>query len=393
MDAVEYLQLLGDIPRVEALRRAIERSVSPGQVVLDLGTGIGTYAMFAARAGARVYAVEANPIIEVARQLATDNGLADRINFLEGWAADLQPPERADVLIFEDYAPYLFQTETALILEDIRRRWLKPVATAVPRAISVMLAPVCCPDTYDALVAWPEEGPYGLDIDRLTHRVLNNLHPACWAESVLLADSVEVARVDLLGDAALSLSAQVGWEMRQAGQLHGLGLWLDLDLADGVAYSNAPADRSSSWGQVFMPLARPLRLRPGEQVVATLATVGGAPSRTDTWWTWRVSAGGDTQEMNSFRGIPLSMERLQRARLDYRPALTPLGRARRAVLGLMDGDHSVAEIAAALRERCPEAVRTLREAYRLVAREIEVAQIAPQQRPATSALGKLGGER
>ncbi|UCC48249.1 MAG: methyltransferase domain-containing protein [Gemmatimonadota bacterium] len=392
MNPVEYLRLLADNPRVEAFRRAIELSVSPGQVVLDLGTGIGTYAMFAARAGARVYAVEANPILEVARQLATDNGLADRITFMEGWAGDLQPPERADVLIFEDYAPYLCQTETALILEDIRRRWLKPEARVVPQAISVMLAPVTCPETYDALVPLREDVPYGLDIDRLTHRVLNNLHPACWAETALLAAPLEVAHVNPLEDAPLSVSAEVSWELARGGELHGLGLWLDLDLADGVAYSNAPAERSSGWGQVFLPLARPLMLRPGEQMVARLATVGGAPSRTDTWWTWRVRAAESVQDMNTFRGIPLSLERLQRARLDYRPVLSPQGRARRAVLDLTDGQRSVAEIAVALRERFPEAVRTLSEAYRVVAKEIEAAEIAPPQADVAAALSEFGGE-
>ncbi len=58
----------------------------------------------------------------------------------------------------------------------------------------------------------------------------------------------------------------------------------------------------------------------------------------------------------------------------------------------MDGEHSVAEIAAAVWERFPGSVRTLREAYQLVAKEIEVAQIAPQQRAAASALSGLGGE-
>ncbi len=105
MRAVDYLQLLADDPRVDAFREAIESVVRPGQIVLDLGTGIGTYAMFAARAGATVYAVDGNPVIEIARQLAADNGLAERITFLEGWATDLEPPERADILVFEDYAP------------------------------------------------------------------------------------------------------------------------------------------------------------------------------------------------------------------------------------------------------------------------------------------------
>jgi len=47
-----YLGLLKDKQRIEIFREAISKSVSPGDVVLDLGTGLGTFAFFAAKAGA-----------------------------------------------------------------------------------------------------------------------------------------------------------------------------------------------------------------------------------------------------------------------------------------------------------------------------------------------------
>ncbi|MGD2175984.1 MAG: 50S ribosomal protein L11 methyltransferase, partial [Candidatus Brocadiaceae bacterium] len=57
-----YRDLLGDRERIEAFRRAIQRAVQPGDRVLDVGTGLGTFAFFAADAGASVvWAVDGDP--------------------------------------------------------------------------------------------------------------------------------------------------------------------------------------------------------------------------------------------------------------------------------------------------------------------------------------------
>ncbi len=393
MRAVDYLQLLADDPRVDAFREAIELVVRPGQIVLDLGTGIGTYAMFAARAGATVYAVDGNPVIEIARQLAADNGLAERITFLEGWATDLEPPERADVLVFEDYAPYLCEPETELILEDLRRRWLKPGAAAVPRSIRVMLAPVSCPGTYGALVPWEEEGPYGFDISRLTHRVLNNLHPVSWGEEVLLAEAVEVATMNPVADERLGFSAERSWRAVREGTLCGLGMWLELELADGVVFSNAPSTLSAGWDQVLLPLTQPVSIRSGDPIEARVRTLGASSPGSDTWWTWRVKAAGQAQEMDTFRGAPLSMDRMRKAGLEHRPRLTQGGEIRRVALGLMDGRRSVAEIAAALSSRFPGRFESAVDAYRFLAAELEASGVSETDAAAEPAAAKTGGIR
>ena len=59
----EHLLMLSDEMRTNAYRAAIEAVVKPGMSVLDFGTGSGALAFFAARAGARVYAVDKSPFI------------------------------------------------------------------------------------------------------------------------------------------------------------------------------------------------------------------------------------------------------------------------------------------------------------------------------------------
>ncbi|UCC84893.1 MAG: class I SAM-dependent methyltransferase [Gemmatimonadota bacterium] len=386
MSTLEYLHFLADAPRVDAFRRAIEAAVAPGQLVLDLGTGIGTYAMFAARAGCRVLAVEDDPVIVVARGLAADNGLADRITFLRGRSERLEPPERSDILVFEDFAPHLYHPETAEILLDVRARWLKPGATSIPRSIRLFAAPVCCPDTYRTLTPWPDDAAYGLEVGRLSSEVLNRTHAACWGPAVLLGEPAELARVEPLALDPFGLDRDLRWPLKKSGLLHGIGLWMDLELADGVLYSNAPSGGSSGWDQQLLPLVEPLRVEAGEEIVARIMTLGPSPRKPE-WWSWRVTARSGKREGNTFRGTPLSSSRLQEARLDGRPRLTARGRHCRDALELMDGCRTLSEIARELLARYPE-LGGEAEVYKLVAGELDAARAEPARQP-TEALAEV----
>jgi hypothetical protein len=68
----------------------------------------------------------------------------------------------------------------------------------------------------------------------------------------------------------------------------------------------------------------------------------------------------------------LSKAQLRQAGVDRRPNLGARGKIRLAVLELMDGRHSVAQIAGELRERFPDLLSTDAEALRAVAREIRL---------------------
>ena len=86
-----HMRLLAGAPdRILALRLAMSSAIGPSSVVLDAGCGsLGVLAIMAARLGARrVVAVDIGPL-DVARALAEENGVADRIEFLQCDLADL----------------------------------------------------------------------------------------------------------------------------------------------------------------------------------------------------------------------------------------------------------------------------------------------------------------
>jgi len=76
-------RMLLDKIRCDAYREAIQGTVKPGDVVVDLGAGTGLLSFFAAQAGARhVYAIEMSGIAEVAAELIEANGFRDRITLI-----------------------------------------------------------------------------------------------------------------------------------------------------------------------------------------------------------------------------------------------------------------------------------------------------------------------
>ena len=87
---------------MQAYSEALRRTVRPGSVVVEIGTGPGVFAVLACQLGAsRVYAIEPDPIIQVAREIAAVNHCADRIEFIEDISTRVELPSRADV-IFSD---------------------------------------------------------------------------------------------------------------------------------------------------------------------------------------------------------------------------------------------------------------------------------------------------
>src|SRR5437667_9667032 len=91
---------ISDPVAMSAYREAIQKTVRPGDVVLDLGAGTGILSYFACEAGAgKVYAVEPTGIIALIPQLAADNGFADRLILMKAESFDVELPEKVDVMV------------------------------------------------------------------------------------------------------------------------------------------------------------------------------------------------------------------------------------------------------------------------------------------------------
>jgi len=320
-----YRRLLTQPRRLRMMREAIERAVSVGDTVIEIGAGLGTYAIWAARAGAeRVYAVEPARVAELAQQVIATSGVGDRIQVLHGRIEEIEFPDRADVLITEDFAPWLYDSHLHDILLHVRGRLLAENGRVIPGRATLQAAPWGGPVPEDVSDPRPEiwlhragsgdlemRDVEGIDFSALEELLTNEPDPEGIPADGLLARPRELFDWDLTTLEPGIHHARVEWSTDRAGQIWGIGVWADLELAPGITYSNVPGGTETSWSQGHFPVDPPLEVSKGT------ALSGDVEARTDpngeVWWRWRLAETGahDTfREGNTFRAIPLDRERL-----------------------------------------------------------------------------------
>jgi predicted RNA methylase len=370
--------MLRDEKRLEAYRAAIRTVVRPGDTVLDLGTGSGIMAFFACQAGAsRVYAIEPSEIITVARQLACDNGFEDRITFLQSDVRTAELPEKVDVLISELIARDLIGERMEELVSRGRDRFLKPHGRIIPESVALWLAPVEAPEVYESYEL-PVKEVYGVDFSSARPSVFNRPYPGYWhvrGEDLL----AEPARAHEISTAACKkfreLEALVEFRTTRAGTMHGFTGWFTAELTDGITLSGAPPDLRS-WSHAFWPLLQPVPVEQGMFVHLNLSSFH--PPRTEAHWSWSTESGErlmratQTAEFaqDTFSGLWLALEAIRRNAPEQRPRLTDLGRIEHFILGSLDGNNTIGEIARKVIDEHPNTVGDVEEARQLVRRTI-----------------------
>lgn len=315
-----YAGLLTYRSRIEGFRAGIDAAVEEGDRVLDLGTGLGTFAHFAVRAGAgRVWAVDADPVVHVARTVARASGLSDRVEFVRGRIPELTLPEPIDVLVFEDLPPRLLDDRTYRLLGRVAGEILAPGARIVPGAARLGLAPVRSSRVRSRLFPLDPSGGgtgagdgdrYGVDWSPTREYLANQPRRLFLAPEELAAEPVRGGRLPLLPPPRAELLEVGGrWSLAEAGPIHALALWFELEVAEGRWMGNGPGADTQPWGQVVLPLDPPVPVPAGGGLVARVAPESfpdGAPG----WLTWRASWEGDTATGHEFAAYPAALEDL-----------------------------------------------------------------------------------
>jgi len=278
-----HLSMLLDTARMDSYRRAINATVKPGDVVIDIGCGTGVLSFMACEAGAkRVYAIEGGPVIEVAKELAADNGFADRIEFVSGASLEVGLPELGNVLITETLGNAGLDEGILAWVADARDRLLHPNAVIMPQRLRTWVAAAQSFDVYGLVSDWQDPDlPY--NYSSAHRRASKTLWFAEFGPQHLLGQPELAADTDLTAalDETTSASGYVGVD--NDGTLHGLAVWFDSLLCAGVTVDNSPPRTGSSWSLGFLPLAEPLEVSAGEQLAWELAVSSDGQD-----WVWQV---------------------------------------------------------------------------------------------------------
>ena len=142
--------MLADYVRTGTYQKAILNNSADfyDKVVLDVGTGTGILAFFAAQAGARkVYAVDASDAANVAQALVQGNGFSTKIQVIKGKLEEIELPEKVDIIISEPIGFLLVHERMLETYIAARDKFLKPGGLMMPTTGTIFL----CPFTDDAL--------------------------------------------------------------------------------------------------------------------------------------------------------------------------------------------------------------------------------------------------
>jgi protein arginine N-methyltransferase 1 len=369
----DYGDMIADKVRMDPYVYALKAVIGPDSVVLDIGTGAGMHALLACKFGARkVYAIEPNDAIHLARELALENGYPDRIEFFQDVSTHVTLPEKADVIVSDlrGVLPLYGGHIPAII--DARERHLAPGGVLIPKRDTIWVSLVEAQRVYNDLTA-PWDYPYGMSMVKAKQIVLNDwieenmdtfresnllMEPRIW--TVLDYASIENPEVS---------PSRIIQSATRDGTAHGLLLWFDGEIAEGIRIFNGPGAEKVAkvYGCGFFPLLEPVSIDKGDRIKLTVQA-----NLVDDGYLWRwhtrIQSGDNPQaikadfEQSTDLNNTIQSAVLHKSVLNFRPSRSEAGEIDHFVLGMMDGRNTIGKIARGAQAKYPLRFKTNREA-------------------------------
>ncbi len=353
----DYGAMIADASRLEAYSKAIAKAVQPGDSVLEIGCGPGAFALLACQAGARkVYAIDSDEIVHFARDLAIANGFADRMEFFQSDSRRVELPERVNVIVSDVRGSLPLFGQAIATLEDARQRFLAPGGRLIPQRETLRAAVIEADEFYSKLTSpWVKSIP-ALNLSPALSLLLNGLYTSHFDSGQLLTDPQAWAVLDYLIGAKPSSAANLDFLVTRAGTAHGICLWFETELFDGIGYSSWPQSSKTIYGQVFLPWLEAVPVQPGQRICVSLQA--NLVVEDYVWqWETKVSVNGKgavrSFRQSTFKGANFTPHFLRRSAADFVPSLSEDGQADRWLLQAMDGKTSLQQMAQAAAERFP----------------------------------------
>ena len=368
----DYGRMIADRVRMDTYAQALKAALTPDSVVLDIGAATGIHALLACKFGARrVYAVEPDDAIYLAREAAAANGFAGRIDFIQDLSTRISLPEPADIIVSDLRGVLPLYGQHIPSIVDARQRHLVAGGLLIPKRDTLWAALVEARSVYREVVE-PWDLPYGLNMESAKEIALNRLDSAntdTIRPGHLLTEPRRWAVLDYASIQSPDVQDDVSLRATRDGTAHGWLIWFDVELTDGIGFANRPgqAEFAEVYGRAFLPLLQPVPVAEGDSVALSIqATLVGQEYIWD--WATRIHAGdrlaaakAEFEQSTAFDGV-LDSRQLARQVADQRPVLSQEGGIDRSILASMDGHNTIDDIASRLQDIYPDHFETPHEA-------------------------------
>ena len=253
----EQEKMLADKPRMAFYHAAITRHIQPGDRVIDLGTGTGILAAFAAlRGAAHVYAVDHSEILRHAKTLAAANGIQN-VEFIAAHSSEFTTDEPVDVILHEQMGDCLFDEAMVTNVCDLRDRLLKRGGLILPSCFDFFCEPIKLNDARHVPFIW-ELNVHGYDyacMGRQRPQEPDYYHLRSSDPEFVdhfLGEPEPVLSVDLhtLNEADLPGEINFSRTVVNAGRLDGYAVYFRARVDADLKLSSGPKDagRAPHWG-------------------------------------------------------------------------------------------------------------------------------------------------
>ncbi|KAF0687366.1 Aste57867_20889 [Aphanomyces stellatus] len=300
-------QMLSDTLRMQCYRDAIFENAEcfKDKVVLDVGTGSGILAIWAAQAGARkVYAVEATDMAVQARRVVAANKQDHIVTVIQSKIEDVNLPEHVDIIISEWMGYFLMRESMFDSVLLARDRWLKPGGALYPSHATMYVAPLGMEqaalkrfnefsnamDEWTMFVAETKD-LWGVDMSCLG----NAFRQEQEQYSLKTSQFVELSPQDVIGDEVAikyldlntctiedvaSVNSEFALTFSNTTRFGAFGGWFDVDFHGSqenpavtqIKLSTSPFVQTTHWGQQAFALS-PVQVCEGDVVKGKIEVV------------------------------------------------------------------------------------------------------------------------
>lgn len=264
--------------RVRAYKNALRALIDENSVVLDLGAGVCSFSFFALSLGAkRVYAIESNELVNIAKDVVRQNSLEDRLIILNDLSTKIELPEKVDIIFCDLRGMLPFLTESLSTVVDAKKRFLKEDGVFVPFRDTFFCSLVEVNPFYNRHVnAW-NLGEMSFDFSALSERGLNQIFKKIIDPKFFFSEQQRLGEIDYHKVEKNFFKSSCELIANRDAIFSGVSMWFEAELLDpvrlnqnldraDVTYSNSPYGKDTAYMGAYFPSKKSIALKKGDKV-------------------------------------------------------------------------------------------------------------------------------
>jgi len=307
-------EMLKDEVRTLTYRNSMwhNKHLFKGKVVLDVGCGTGILSMFAAKAGARqVIGVDMSSIVDHAKQIVKDNGLADVVTIIRGKVEEISLPEgveKVDIIISEWMGYCLFYESMLDTVLFARDKWLAPGGLMFPDKATLYICGIEDRQYKDDKIHWWDD-VYGFDMSCIRKVALTEPLVDTVDCNQVVTNSCLIKDIDIqtCTKEDIPFTSPFHLQIKRNDYMQALVTYFNIEFTKchkRVGFSTSPEARYTHWKQTVFYLDDYLTCKKGDEVTGVFSMKPNTRNVRDLDFEIKVDFNGElgkVSENNAYR--------------------------------------------------------------------------------------------